>query len=87
MAASESMGTAQCNDLLVIETHASEDGTQVVVAPATIWETSVRCAGRHILIESARSVGDGWPLHFLDTDDTAEDPEIGVGDPWELLCS
>jgi hypothetical protein len=80
------MSTAQSNDFLIIETHAAEDGAQVLVALRAIWETPIRCACGHFLVNSASTVWDDGTLHFLDGNDTAEDPEVRVGDPWELLC-
>jgi hypothetical protein len=84
MAASKSMGTAQSNNLLIVEAHASEDVSQVLVTLRGIGETSIRGAGRDILILAARSVRDSWALHLLDGDDASEDPKVGGGDPGEL---
>jgi hypothetical protein len=81
------MGTAQSDDLLVIESHASEDITQVLVPLRGIRETSIRCAGSDILILSSGSVWDDWSLHFLNRCDTSENPEVGVGDPGVLRCT
>lgn len=84
MAASKSVGTAQSNNLLVVEAHASEDVAQVLATLGGIGETTVRSASSHILIGAARSVGDGWALHLLDSHDTGQDPEVRGGDPGEL---
>ena len=86
VAPSESVGTAQSDNLLVIEAHAAEDIAQVLVALGSIWQTSIGCARSHLLVESASPEWDGRTLHFLDGDDSAENPEVGVGDPRELLC-
>jgi hypothetical protein len=58
----------------------------VLVTFGCIREASIGCAGGHVLVESARSEGDSWALHFLDGADTAKNPKVGVGDPRELRC-
>lgn len=85
MAASESMSTAESNDLLIIEAHSAEDISQVLVTLGRIGKTSIGCASSDVLIQATWTVWDGRALHFLNSADTGEDPEIGVGDPWELL--
>lgn len=84
VAASEGVGAAQCDDLLVVEAHAIEDVAQVPVALAGVGEASVGCAGGHVLVSAAWSEWDGRALHLLDSHDTAEDPEVRGGDPGEL---
>ena len=79
------MGTAQSDDLLIVEAHTAKNITQVLVSLGGIWETSIRCACCDILIFSAWPVWNNWTLHLLDSDDSAENPEIGVADPWELF--
>jgi hypothetical protein len=86
MTTTQGVSTAQSNDLLVIEAHSVENVSQVLVSLATIWETSIRCAGSNVLVQSARSVWDGRTLHFLDCNNTSKDPKIRMGDPWELFC-
>lgn len=86
MATTESMGTGQSNNFLVIEAHAVEDVPQVLVSLFCIWKPSIRCASSDVFIQSTRSVWDGRALHLLDTTYTSEDPEVGVGHPWELGC-
>jgi hypothetical protein len=80
------MSSAEGDNLLVVEAHTAEDIAQMLVALGGIWQTSIGCAARDILICSSRSVWDDGALHFLDGDDAGEDPEVGVGDPWKLLC-
>lgn len=86
VASSEGVSTAQGNDLLVVEAHTVEDVAQVLVSLGCIWETSIRCASRHILVSSTRSVWDDGAVHLLDGADTTENPKVGVGDPRELFC-
>jgi len=86
VATTKSMSTAQGNNFLVIEAHTIEDIPQVLVSLCGIWETSVWRASSNVLVHAAWSVWDGWALHLLDSTDTGEDPEIGVGQPWELGC-
>lgn len=86
VAASQGMGAGQSNDLLVVEAHAAEDVAEVLGALGGIWETSVWSAGGDVLVGAAWTVWDCWAGHLLDGADAGEDPEIGVGDPWELLC-
>lgn len=87
MAAAEGVSTAESDDFLVVEAHASEDLPQVILLLAGIWQTSIRCACNGFGVSASRSVWDGWALHLLNTSDTSEDPEIRIGDPWELLCT
>jgi hypothetical protein len=86
VASAESVSAAEGDNLLVIETHTAEDISQVLVSLGSIWQASIGCAARNVLICSSRSVWDDWTLHFLYSYDAGEDPEVGVGDPWELLC-
>jgi hypothetical protein len=80
------VSTAQCDNLLVVETHTIEDVSQVLVSLFSIWQTSVRCTSSNILVHSSWSVWDDGALHLLDCADSTKDPEVGVGDPWELFC-
>jgi len=80
------VSTAQCDNLLVVETHTVEDVSQVLVSLFSIWQTSVGCTSSDILVHSSWPVWDDWALHLLDCADSTKDPEVGVGDPWELLC-
>jgi hypothetical protein len=84
VAASESVGTAQGHNFLVVEAHAVEDVAQVLVALGSVGETSVRRAVGLLLINAARSEGHSRALHLLDSHNTGQDPEIGGGDPGEL---
>jgi hypothetical protein len=86
VAASESMSSAKSDDLLVTEAHATKDGTEMVLLLGSVRKTSVWGAGGNILIGSSRAVWDDRALHFLDGADTTENPEIGIGNPRELLC-
>jgi len=86
MASSKSMGTTERNNLLVIEAHSAKDVAQVLVTLGSVWETSVRCASCDVLIKATWAVWDGWALHLLDSANAGENPEVGVGDPWELFC-
>jgi len=85
VATSKSVGTAESNNLLVIESHAAEDSSQMRLLLGGIWQTSIRSASRNILVLSTGSVWDNWALHFLDGTDTSKNPKVGIGNPWELL--
>lgn len=87
VAAAESVSTGKSNNLLVVKTHATEDAAEVVRALSGIWKTSVWGAGGDVLVLATWAVWDSWALHLLDGADTRENPEIGVRDPWELLCA
>jgi hypothetical protein len=50
MAASKSMRNAQSNDFLVFEAHSAEDVSQVLVTLASIWKSSIGCAGCNVFI-------------------------------------
>lgn len=84
VAASESVGTTQGHNLLVVETHAVEDVAQVLVALSSIGETSVGRAVDLLLVNAARSEGHRRALHLLDSYNPSQDPEIRGGDPGEL---
>ncbi len=86
MASAESVSTGQSDDILIIETHAAKDVTEVLAALGGVWETSVWGAGSDVLVSTAWAVWDGWAGHLLDGADAGENPEVGVGDPWGFLC-
>jgi len=80
------VGTDEGDHLAVIEAHASENSTDVLLVLGGIRKTPVRSAGRDILVLTARSPWDGRTLHLLDGADTSQGPEVRVRDPWELRC-
>jgi hypothetical protein len=84
VASADGVATAKSDNLSVIKAHAAEDVTQVLGALAGIGQTAVRSAGSGVVITTARSVRDNGSQHLLDSADTAEDPEVGVGDPGVL---
>ena len=86
MAASESVGTRQSDNFLVVEAHAAEDTAQVLLVFGTVRETTVRSAESDVTVSSAWAPWDSWALHFLNGAASGESPEIRVGDPRELLC-
>lgn len=83
----ERVSAAKSNHFAVIEAHAAEYGTDVVLALGSIGETSVRSASGNVSVLSAGSPGDGRSLHFLNGADTSKGPEITVADPGELFYS
>jgi hypothetical protein len=84
VATTQSVGTGQSDDFLIVETHAVEDIAQVVGALGTIGQATVRSAGGHVTVGTARSERNDRTLHLLDGSDATEDPEVGIGDPWKL---
>lgn len=86
VATAEGVGTGQSNHLSVVEAHAAEDGADVLAVLGGVGEAAVRCAEGDVAVGAAGAVGDLGALHLLDGTDAAEDPEVGVGDPGELLC-
>lgn len=87
VASANGVATAEGDNLLVVESHAVEDVTQVLGTLAGVGQTAVGGAGSSVVIATARSVRDDGSQHLLDGADTAKDPEIGVGDPGVLGCS
>lgn len=85
MAASESVGAGQCDHGAVVKAHAAEDGADMAAVLAGVWQTAVGCAEGHVAVGAASPVWDLGALHLLDGANATEDPEIGVGDPWEGL--
>jgi hypothetical protein len=85
VAAAESVGTGESDDLLVIEAHAVEDGTKMLLLLRSVGETAVGGAVRDVTVVTAGSPGDLGALHLLDSSNTSKNPEIGVADPGELL--
>lgn len=81
----QGVGTDEGDHLAVIEAHASENVADMLLVLGSVRETSVRGAGGEILVLTAGSPGDRRALHLLDGTDTGKGPEVGVGDPWELL--
>jgi hypothetical protein len=73
--------TTQCDNLLVVETHAVENVSQVLVSLRSVGQTSVRCASSNVLVHTAWPIWDGRALHLLDCNDASEDPKVGVGNP------
>jgi hypothetical protein len=86
VAAAEGVGTGEGNDFLVVETHSAEDGAEMVLFFRSIWETAIRGAKRQVAVRAAWAVWYHWALHLLEGADACEDPEIGVSNPWKLLC-
>ena len=86
MAATEGVGAAQRDDLLVVEAHPVEDLAEVVLGLGSVREAAVGSAGGDVLVAAAWSVRDVGAQHLLDGYDAAEDPEIGIRDPREFLC-
>lgn len=87
VAATQSMRTDQSNHLLVIETHASEDSTDVLLVLRCIGQTSIRSASSNVLVLTARSPWDSRASRLLDGGDSTQSPQVRVGDPRELLCN
>lgn len=87
VAAAESVGTRESDDLLVVEAHAVEDGAEVLLLLGSVRETTVGSAVRDVTVVAAGSPGDLGALHLLDGGNTSKGPEIGVGDPGELLLN
>ena len=85
MAASQGVGTAQSDNLAVIETHTPEDGAQVVAAFGAVGQAPVGGAHADVAVGAAGAPGDGGALHFLDGGYAGEGPEVGVGYPGVLL--
>lgn len=86
VAAAQGVGAGQGDDFLVVESHASEDGAQVLVPLRGVGEAPVGGAGGDVSVGAAGAVGDGGAGHLLDGGDAGEDPEVRVGDPGEFLC-
>lgn len=87
VAAAESVSTGKSNDLLVVEAHAVEDVAEMVLGLGGIGKTTIGSAGSDVTVLTAGAVGNLGAKHLLDGADTGKNPEIGVGDPWELGCS
>lgn len=85
MASAQSMCAGECDDLLIVETHAVEDTAKVIVALTTIRKTSVGSTVAHIAIFTTRTPGDGRAIHLLNGADGCECPQIRVTDPGKLL--
>ena len=85
MAAPERVRARQRHNLAVIETHAPEYSAQMRLVLRPVREAPVGRAKRHRLVQPARAPGDLRALHFLDGCHAGEGPEVGVGDPGELL--
>jgi hypothetical protein len=78
------VGTRESDNFLVVEAHAVEDVAEVVRALGGIGQTAVGSASRDLPVRTSGTVGDIGALHLLNGADTAEDPEVGVGNPGEL---
>lgn len=87
MAAAQSVGTDQSNHFLVVEAHAAEDVTDVLLVLASVGETSIRSTGSDVLVLAARSPWDNRASQLLDASDSGKSPQVRVGDPRVLLCS
>jgi hypothetical protein len=76
VATSKGMSTGQCDDLLVVESHAVEDAANVVVTLGSVGKTTVWSAEGQVAIGAAWSPWDNWALHLLDGGDGCEGPKI-----------
>jgi hypothetical protein len=86
VATTESVSTAQSNNLLIVEAHAAKDVSEMLLFLGSIWETAIWCAHGDITVDTAWAPWDDGPLHLLNSSDTTKGPEIGVGDPRKSLC-
>lgn len=84
VAATQSVSTAQCNHLTVIEAHATKDITDVTGALSGVGQTAIGCTGSNFLVLTTGSPGNGGTAEFLNSTSATESPKIGVGDPGEL---
>lgn len=84
MGATKGVSSNQSNDLLVVESHAVEDVTDVRLLLGGVGKTSVRGASSNVLVLAARSPRDGRATKLLDGAGTSQGPQVGVGDPGEL---
>lgn len=85
VAAAESVGAGESDDVLVVEAHAVEDGAQVVVALGAIRQAAVRSAVADVAVLAAGAPVDVGAAHLLDGAAGGESPQVGVGDPGEGL--
>lgn len=85
VASAESVGTAEGDNLLVVEAHSVEDVPQVVLALGTVGQSTVRSTVVVVAVHSACSPGDLGTLGLLNGTDTGERPQVTVRDPGELL--
>lgn len=85
MAAAKSVGAGKGDDLLVIEAHAVEDVTEVVVGLRGVGKTAVGGLLGLDTVDASGPPGDDGAASLLDSGDTAEGPEVTVRDPGELL--
>ena len=58
MAAAESMGTTEGNDLTVVEAHAVEDGAEVRLLFCAVGEAAVRGTEGHVAVGTTRAPRD-----------------------------
>lgn len=86
VAAAQAVGTDQRHHLLIAEAHAAKDGTDVVGPLARVRQAAIRRAVARVgCIGATRAPRDGGPAHLLDCHTAGKGPEVGVGDPRELL--
>ena len=57
----------------------------MILRLASIRQTSIGCAPTGIPVRATRPPWHNGALHFLDCGHSGEGPEVGVGDPGELL--
>lgn len=86
VAAPQRMGTRQGHNLTIVEAHTPKNGAKMRLLLGSIREAAVRRAHAHVAIGSTRTPGNDRALHFLQSSNARQRPEIGIADPGELLC-
>ncbi|KAI3477905.1 hypothetical protein L1887_60212 [Cichorium endivia] len=85
VATAEGVRTGERHDLLVVEAHLVKDVAQVVGTLVAVRQAAVGSALVGSRVLAARAPGDLGTAELLDGGDTAERPEVRVGDPGELV--
>lgn len=75
VASTQIVSTTESNNLLVIESHAVEDVSQVVLCLSTIWKTSTRRKQRVVFeVAAPWFPWNVWSTHTFNRDDAGQSP-------------
>lgn len=79
MATTQRVSPTERHNLLIVESHAVEDISEVLRCLRGVGQAVAGRVGVLVEVGAAGVPRDGGATHLLDSDDAGEGPEVGVG--------